>query len=97
MHTFIGRMKVKAEKEQEFIRLAKQLTEATLKHESDTVLAYEFFKLKDEELGYAVFESFVSEAADEAHQQTAHFLEIAPALIECLDGTYVREYFEHLS
>ncbi|MEM7280852.1 MAG: antibiotic biosynthesis monooxygenase [Pseudomonadota bacterium] len=89
-------MTVKAEKEQEFIRLAKQLTEATLKNEADTVLAYEFFKLKDEELGYAVFESFVSEAADEAHQKTSHFQEIAPALIECLDGTYVREYFEHL-
>lgn len=95
MHTFIARMKVKADKEQEFIRLAKQLTDAVRANEPD-VVHYEFFKLKDEELGYAVFESFVSEEADEAHQNTAHFKEIAPGLIECIDGTYIREYLEHL-
>ena len=95
MHTFLARMKIKPEKEQEFLGLVKQLTAAVHANEPD-VLHYEFFKLKDEELGYAVFESFVSEEADEAHQKTPHFNEIAPALIDCIDGKYVREYLEHL-
>ncbi len=95
MMTFLARMKVKEGKEQEFERLAKELTEKVLANEPG-IKAYEFFRLKDEERGYAVFESFASEEAEEAHRNTAHFNELAPALIECIDGTYVREFLDHL-
>jgi len=95
MMTFIARMKIKPGKEKEYLELVKQLTEKVHAHEPET-LRYEFFKLKDEELGYAVFEQFSSEAAEEAHRNTPHFHEIAPALIDCLDGTYVREFLEPL-
>jgi len=44
-----------------------------------------------------VLEQFKSEAAEEAHRETPHFLKIAPPLIECLDGTYVREFIEPLN
>jgi len=93
---FIARMKVKEGKEAEFERLAGELTEQVHAHEPDA-LRYEFFKLKDEPLGYAVLEQFKSEAAEEAHRETPHFLKIAPPLIECLDGTYVREFIEPLN
>ena len=95
MMTFIARMKIKPGKEREFVRLAKALTEKVHAHEPDT-LRYEFFKLKDEPLGYAVLEQFSSEAAEEAHRNTPHFHELAPPLIECLDGTYVREFLDPL-
>ena len=95
MMTFIARMKIKPGREEEFVRLARQLTEKVHANEPDT-LRYEFFRLKDEPLGYAVFEQFTDEAAEEAHRDTPHFHELAPALIECLDGTYVREFLDPL-
>ena len=94
MMTFLARMKVKEGKEAEFEQLAKQMTEKVLASEPGT-RAYEFFRLRDEERGYAVFESFESEEAEEAHRNTPHFQAMAPALIECIDGTYVREFLDH--
>ena len=95
MMTFLARMKVKEGKEADFIRLAKALTEKVHENEPETT-AYQFFKLRDEPRSYAVYEQFFNEAAEEAHLNTAHFTEIAPDLIECIDGTYVREYLDPL-
>jgi quinol monooxygenase YgiN len=95
MLTFLARMKVKAEKEQEFIRLASELTSEVRAKEPETK-AYAFFKLRDEPLGYAVYEQFFNEEAEQAHLNTPHFNRIAPDLIACLDGTYVREYLDPL-
>jgi quinol monooxygenase YgiN len=50
--------------------------------------------LRDEPRGFAVYEQFFNEVAEEAHLNTVHFAEIAPDLIECLDGAYVREYLD---
>ena len=93
MMTFLARMTVKAGREDEFVRLAKQLTEKVHANEPDT-LAYEFYKLRDEERGYAVYEKFSSEEAEQAHQQTDYFTKLAPPLIDCLDGPYVRTYLD---
>ena len=95
MMTFLARMKVKQGKEEDFVRIAKALTEKVRELEPDTV-AYEFFKLREEPRGYAVYESFTTEAAEEAHRDTPHFHELAPGLIECLDGTYIREFLDPL-
>ena len=95
MMTFLARMKVKEGREEEFVRLAKALTEKVLATEPET-LAYEFFKRRDEPRAYAVYEQFSSEAAEEAHRNTPHFQEIAPDLIDCIDGTYVREFLDPL-
>ena len=95
MMTFIARMKVKPGKEQEFEQIARQMTEKVRALEPAT-LAYEFFRLPDSERGYAVFESFESKEAEEAHRNTPHFVEMAPALIDCIDGTYEREFLDHL-
>ena len=93
MMTFLARMKVKKDKVDDFIALAKQLTEKVHALEPETT-GYEFFRLRDEPLGFAVFEQFTSEAAEEAHRNTPHFLELAPGLIDCIDGTYVREFLD---
>ena len=95
MMTFLARMKVKKGKEAEFVRLARALTEKVRANEPETT-AYEFFKLRHDPLGYAVYEQFVNEAAEEAHRNTPHFKEIATDLIECIDGTYVREFLDPL-
>lgn len=95
MMTFLARMKIKEGREEDFVRLANALTEKVRACEPET-LAYEFFKLRDEPRAYAVYEQFVSEAAEEAHRNTPHFHEIAPDLIDCIDGTYVREFLDPL-
>ena len=95
MMTFLARMKIKEGKEADFIRLANALTEKVHENEPETT-AYQFFKLRDEPRAYAVYEQFFNEEAEEAHRNTAHFNAIAPDLIECIDGTYVREFLDPL-
>lgn len=95
MMTFLARMKIKEGKEADFIRLAQALTEKVHASEPETT-AYQFFKLRDEPRSYAVYEQFLNEEAEQAHLNTPHFAEIGPELIECIDGTYVREYLDPL-
>jgi (4S)-4-hydroxy-5-phosphonooxypentane-2,3-dione isomerase len=94
MMSFLARMKVHGGKEQDFIRLVKLLTKEVHAHEPGC-LYYEFYKLR-EPLAYAVFESFVDAAAEEKHRDTPHFHKLAPDLIACLDGPYVREYLDSI-
>jgi (4S)-4-hydroxy-5-phosphonooxypentane-2,3-dione isomerase len=92
--TFLARMTVKAEKEQEFVALCKTLAEKVTANEPDT-LAYAYYKLR-EPLGYAVLESFTDEAAEERHLAAPYFTEVVDDILGCLDGTYVREYLDPL-
>jgi autoinducer 2-degrading protein len=96
MMTFLARMKVKEDKVDDFVRLANALTEKVRELEPETV-NYEFFRLRDEPFGFAVYEQFTSEEAEEAHRNTPHFTELAAELIECIDGTYVREFLDPLN
>jgi len=93
MLTFIARMKVKPEKEQDYLRLVQQLSDEVRAHEPETTI-YQFFRERGKPLHYAVIEQFSSEASEEAHRDTPHFHRLAPPLIDCLDGTYVREYLD---
>lgn len=95
MITFISRMTVKEGHEAQFEALCHELTEKALAHEPQT-LWYRFFRLRDGERRYAVVESFVDEHAEELHQATPHFQAVAPKMMECLDGEYVREYLDAL-
>ncbi len=93
MLTFIARMKVKADKEQEFIQLTERLTQRVLATEPNTLI-YQFYRLRDKPLEFAVIEQFTDAAAEEQHRNTPHFNELAPPLIACIDGTYHREYLD---
>jgi autoinducer 2-degrading protein len=94
--SFISRMTVKSGRETEFVALCRRLTEEVRAHEPGT-LHYEFFRLR-EPRRYAVFESFADEAAEERHMHSAWLAEIAPPLLDCLEGEpkYVREYLDPL-
>ena len=90
--TFLSRMTVKAGFEEQFERATMALQVATKANEKDAIY-YEFFKLR-EERRYAVLESFPNEAAEHAHLETPWFKDAVSSIIECLDGTYVREYLD---
>lgn len=92
--TFIARMKVFPEKEAQFIDTCERMEAAVAANEPNTLI-YKFYRLREPH-SFAVIESFKSEADDEAHQQSAHFLEIVPDMIECLDGGYTREFLDPL-
>jgi autoinducer 2-degrading protein len=90
--TFISRMTVKPGREADFVRVCTELTKRVRANEPD-VLYYEFYKLR-EPRRYAVFESFTSEDAEHRHMQTPWLAELAPTIVDCLDGTWVREYLD---
>ena len=92
--TFIARMTCKPEKREEFVQLCRRLERYVNESEPD-VLAYEFFKLREPNR-YAVLESFPDEAAEHRHMNSSILAELAPKISACLDGTWVREYFDAL-
>ena len=91
--TFISRFNNKPEREAEFLTLIPPM-ERNAADEAGT-LAYKFYRL-DAPYAFAVFESFVDEAADQAHQANPASTEIIAKMIECIDGTYTREYLRPL-
>ncbi|MEM7612625.1 MAG: antibiotic biosynthesis monooxygenase [Pseudomonadota bacterium] len=93
--SFLSRMTIHADKKEQFVQCCTELTEKVLAHEPEC-LYFRFYKLRDEPLGYAVFESFLNDDAEEAHMKTDYFERIVPGLVECLDGPYVREYLDPL-
>lgn len=92
--TFIARMKIFPDKEAQFIDACERMEAAVAAHEPNTLI-YKFYRLRAPN-AFAVIESFKSETDDEAHQQAAHFLEIVPDMMECIDGGYEREYLDPL-
>jgi len=94
MMSFISRMTIKPEMEAQFIDCCKKLEKHVHANEPDTLI-YKFYRLREPNQ-FAVIESFTSEEAEEAHQQTECFTKIVPDLVECLDGEYVREYLDDL-
>lgn len=87
--TFLSRFKVKPEKDAEFVDLI-QLAEANAADEPDT-LEYKFYRL-EEPHAFAVYESFTGPDADQAHQANPANAPVIAQMIECIDGTYTREY-----
>ena len=89
--TFISRMTVKPGREQEFVRVCTELTRKVKANE--TPVYFEFFKLR-EPRRFAVLESFNSEDEEHAHMNSPWLAEHAPAIIDCVDGTWEREYLD---
>jgi autoinducer 2-degrading protein len=93
-YTFIARMKVHPHKIAQFVAACEKMERAVADHEPDA-LVYKFYRLREPN-AFAVIESFRTEAADAAHQASAHFKEIAPGMIECIDGGWTREFLDPL-
>lgn len=91
--TFLSSFNIKADREAEFLTLIPSM-EANAAKEPGT-LAYKFYR-RDAPLAFAVFESFVDEAADQEHQANPASTDVITKMIECIDGTYTREYLRPL-
>ena len=87
-------MTCKPDKQGEFIRLCRQLESYVRANEPDTLL-FEFFKLREPNR-YAVLESFPDESAEHRHMNSKMLAATAPKISACLDGTWLREYFDPL-
>ena len=86
--TFLSRFRVKPENNAEFVGLIPQM-EANAAAEPAT-LVYKFYRL-DEPNMFGVFESFIDADGDQAHQANPASAPIIARMIECIDGSYVRE------
>ena len=87
-YSFLSRFRIKPEREGDFITLARQM-EGLVDREPGT-LAFRFFRLGQPGM-FAVYESFVDEAADKAHMETEHGKPLIAKMLECMDGSYERE------
>jgi (4S)-4-hydroxy-5-phosphonooxypentane-2,3-dione isomerase len=87
-YSFLSRFRIKPEAETDFIALAKAME--GLVHLEPGTLAFKFFRLEEPGM-FAVYESFVDEAADKAHMETAHGKPLIEKMIACMDGSYSRE------
>ena len=87
--TFLSSFKVKADHDADFAALVPQM-EAIAAGEPGT-LAYKFYR-RSEPYSFAVFESFVDEAADQTHQANPLSVPIIARMIDYIDGTYTRDY-----
>jgi quinol monooxygenase YgiN len=92
--TFIARMTCRPGKEAEFARHCRELEEYVRREEPD-VLLYKFYKLREPNR-YAILEAFPDEAVEHRHMSSQKLAEVAPKLSACLEGTWVREYFDPL-
>lgn len=92
--TFLSRFRVKSDRDAEFVGLIPQM-EANAAAEPAT-LAYKFYRLEEAGM-FGVFESFVDADGDKAHQANPASAPIIARMIECIDGTYVREMLHDVS
>ncbi len=86
--SFLSRFRVREDRQDDFITLARQMEELS-RHEPGT-LAYKFFRLAEPGM-FAVHESFVDEAADQAHMDYPHNKPLIEQIVGCMEGTYERE------
>ena len=93
--TFISRMTCKPDKHPQFVAACRRLEEYVRSNEPDTLM-FEFFKLREPDR-YVVLESFRDEASEHLHMNSKMLAEVAPTISACLDGTWVREYFDPLT
>jgi autoinducer 2-degrading protein len=87
-YSFLSRFRVKPERESEFIAVARQM-EGLVDREPGT-LAFKFFRLAGNGM-FAVYESFVDEAADASHMATDHGKPLIETMLACMAGGYERE------
>jgi autoinducer 2-degrading protein len=93
-YSFLSRFQVKADRDAEFVALIAAM-EANARDEPGT-LAYQFYRIDGDHM-FAVYERFVDEAADKAHQANPASAPIIEQMIECMAGTYVRELLHDVS
>ena len=87
-YSFLSRFRVKPDRDADFVKLCREMESVV--HQEPGTLGFKFFRLGEPGM-FAVYESFVDEAADKAHQETDHGRPIIARMLECMDGSYQRE------
>ena len=87
-YSFLSRFRVRADRDADFVALARRMELAVI--DEPGTLAFKFFRLEEPGM-FAVYESFVDEAADKAHMETPHGKPIIEKMLACMDGSYSRE------
>jgi len=87
-YSFLSRFRVKSDRDADFVKLCREMESVV--HLEPGTLSFKFFRLEEPGM-FAVYESFVDETADKAHQETDHGRPIIAKMLECMDGTYHRE------
>lgn len=91
--SFLSRFRIRDDREAEFIALAREMEQ--LSKDEPGTLHYQFFRLGEPGM-FAVFESFVDEAADQAHMDYPHNKPLIERIVGCMDGSYTRELLHDL-
>ncbi|KMS56429.1 antibiotic biosynthesis monooxygenase [Novosphingobium barchaimii LL02] len=86
--SFLSRFRIRDDLQREFVALAREME--VLSRQEPGTLHYKFFRLSEPGM-FAVHESFVDEAADEAHMAYDHNKALIEKIVGCMDGSYERE------
>ncbi len=86
--SFLSRFRIHDDRQDEFIALAHEMKALSAKEPG--TLSYQFYRLADPGM-FAVYESFVDAAADEAHMEYPHNKPLIERMVACMDGGYERE------
>ncbi len=87
-YSFLSRFRIRGDRDADFVALAHRM-EAAVVNETGT-LAFKFFRLEEPGM-FAVYESFVDEAADKTHMEGPLAKPIIDEMLTCMDGSYTRE------
>jgi quinol monooxygenase YgiN len=90
--TTLWRLKVLADRVEEFERLVLQLVRDVHDHEPGQV--FEYRRARDAERTYVLFLSFDNEAAFVRYSEAPWHRGVSPAIIACLDGAPVAEQLD---
>lgn len=96
MTAFIARLRVKPDKEQEFVELQQELARLTYENEPGT-LVYDMIKSRNEPHAYVVMATFRDEDAFEAHQTSSFHDDLVPPILDCLSADMELELFDCLT
>ena len=87
-YSFLSRFRIRSDREEAFVALARAM-EALVAREPGTI-GFRFFRLGEPGM-FAVYESFVDEAAEAAHMANPEGVPLIERMIGCMDGSYTRE------
>lgn len=95
MTSFVATLKVRADRVEDFERLAKELIEFTREHEPDTY-AYELVRSRDNALSYIWYARFKDQAAFDAHMDAEAHHRLVPPLLETLSEDMGLAFYDHI-
>ena len=95
MYCFIAKLRIKAGREDEFLRLQRELSALSHENEPDTVI-YDVLKHESEPLSYVYYARFRDKQAFEFHQTTAFHDRLIPPIMDCVDGPMDLQFYNFI-